>query len=187
VLSESYSTPCYAHVFGEDIDFFQLFSTQTTSWNSLVVADFLDLKITEVCTSYPQEFDFTFCVTANDSIIKFYSAEIQLNGLSVKKGIDYLRAFKKIEAKITFTNKKVISDLINDQSAFFELSILGDGKEIKMTGYKKAAALHQVDYSGRILKHDNEFFYLKCRGNLYLVDYFSFDELIKTAEDFIHE
>jgi len=187
VLSAESNIPYNVHVYGEEIDFCQLFSTETTAWNSLVVADFTNVKIIEVCSSFEETNDVLFCVTATDSTIKFNQSNTPLKDLSVKKGINYLRAFRKIESKRMFDNKKVIRELIDDQLPFFELNVSGTEKATSMFGYKKAASLHQVDFSGKALKYDNEFFYLFSSGNLHLVDYFSFDELLKSAEDFTNE
>jgi hypothetical protein len=187
VLAKGSNTPFYAHVFGEEINFSALFSTRISAWSSLVVADFTTSKITKVCSSNPQLKDSVFCVLVNDTVVSFSMDGANISGVNMKKGIDYLRNFKQIKAKKMFSNKKVIRELIGDEKPFFVLTIYDSNIKTKLFVFKKQAGLNQVDFAGKALKYDNEYFYIKSKGNLYLMDYFSFDEYMKTAKDFLNE
>jgi hypothetical protein len=185
VLGDDSSMPYYAHLYGEEIDFSALFSAEITDWSSLVVADFTNLDVTDVCCDYPQMEEERFCVTTNDTLIQFSSSGIVLSAMNFRNGVDYLRAFKELKAKRMFSNKKVINELITDQSPFFILEITASERLTTIIGYKKRAGLGQVDFSGKALEFDNEYFYIKLNDQLFLVDYFSFEVLLKASDWFL--
>ncbi|MFT6746301.1 MAG: hypothetical protein ACJAZ2_000640 [Glaciecola sp.] len=187
VLKSGSKTPYYAHVFGEEIDFSSLFTTDVSAWNSLVIADFADMKITKVCTGYPLVKDYPFCLTVKDSLIKFDKSTESLGIMDLKKAVNYLRAFKLIKASRAYSNPKVIRDLIGDKDPFFELVITTTTSNIKLRGFKKKSGLNQVDFNGDTLRFDNDHFYITANNKLYLMDYFSFEDLIKSGKYFVNE
>lgn len=64
--------------------------------------------------------------------------------------------------------------------------ILNDKKWL-LKGYQKEATEGQVNFAGEKLKIDNEYFYLSDGSELYLMDYFSFDPILVTYQDFVND
>ena len=143
--------------------------------------------MSSVCTKDLETQEGYFCVAANDTLMKFTSSGVPKLGVDVKKGINYLREFKQIKAKKMFSNKKVIRELIGDQKAFFELKVLVAKTETTLLAFKKQAGLNQVDFAGNHMTFDNEYLYIMTDDKLYLIDYFSFEGLMKTEKYFLNE
>jgi len=187
VLMEGSRTPYYAHVFGEEVNFLTLFKAEITAWSSLVIADFTKAKVSRVCTKDLIVQGGYFCVTASDTSMNFTSSGDPLLNMDVKKGVNYLREFKQIKAKKMFSNKKVIRELVGDQKAFFEVKVLASGKETIFLAFRKRAGLNQVDFTGKPMKFDDEHMYIMANNKLYLIDYFSFEGLMKREKEFLNE
>lgn len=186
VLGGESQTPFYAYVFGEDINFSEVFTVDESSWNTLLVLDLTGVKLKKVCIDLLRDDQGEFCILAKDSMLSCEKSGGVVDSCDVRKGIEYLRSFKMIKGKKMYSNSKVIRSLIGDKQAFYKLRIRAEN-ELTLLAYRKTAAPNQVNFAGESIEYDNEYFYLLFNNNLYLMDYFSFEPLMKTDKDFYND
>lgn len=165
------------HIPGEAINLSAVFSPKVESWKSLVLVQNASIYDTKIELQYSSQKENSFSIEMKNQVpvLKNFQGQ-KMDKIVLDKGADYLRQFKKISAKAFL--KQPLDD---KQASFFELKV---NQNFVLKGYRKRAEKNQKDFSGKPLLWDNEFFYGLVGTNWYLLDYFTFDGILKTPADF---
>jgi hypothetical protein len=170
------SSPVFAiHVPGESPDLKNLFSPREEEWRSLTIAQIKSKKIKVIFFDKAQN---SFSMELVNEIPKLYDFQGKMiPKINLEKAATYLRQLKNIEAK------KIVAVPVKGV-ALFELTIEGN---LPIKAFRKKAEGGQKDFAGNKLEWDNEYFYAQQGNDWYLMDYFTFDGILKTAQDFRNE
>lgn len=180
--------PFVVYQLGEKKLFSKMFVVKENSWQSKVLLDTKGERIKAIELNYYQDSANTYTAIKNSfesfliqidstNFAVFDGNENEIISLNFASVVDYLRAFTVVEAK------EIVAVNLN-RNPFCELRVQLESSQITLTAYRKKANPGQVDFTGKPLTFDNEYFYIKRGKTLYLVDYFTFDELLKKATDF---
>ncbi len=178
-------TSYFVHLFGEEFDFKSIFTVKPENWLSLIAADFSEQKILKVCFKHFADSDF--CIESKTQGVVFTRSDEITSSYDMKKGLQFLTGFEKIQGLGVVIDSTIFNDLIVGQDPFYELRIKTADQEQLMLGYRKKSTVGQRNFSGEVLQFDDNQFYLLADDALYLMDYFTFDPYFKTTNDFLDE
>lgn len=202
-------TPFVLYQMGEKKLFNPLFSNNELDWKSTIIFSTNDnfndnpnesisevhngnqglKKIKSITLSYKlQEQRLnSFNIEVGDFLQVKNSEKELLTEVNQQAVVEYLRSFSEIKAE------KLVVEKTCDSLPFFVLTIETKSEatteiplleKVELIGFRKKALVGQTDYSGKLLSYDNEYFYLQKGNTWYLVNYFTFDALLKSSQDF---
>lgn len=194
-------TPFVLYQMGEKKLFNPLFSNNEMDWKSKVIFSTNDNikeenieskglnKIEKITLDYKiqEQLLNSFSIEVGTILQVKNSKKELLTGVNQEAVVEYLRTFSEIKAE------KLVEQKSGDSVPFFVLTIetkpeasavMPVLEKVELIGFRKKALVGQTDFSGKLLAYDNEYFYLQKGNTWYLVNYFTFDALLKSAKDF---
>lgn len=187
--NENASTPFVTYIMGFQGYLTPRFEPLIDNWRDLKIFHFPKNRIKSVEMSYPTNPENSFKIEIKDKryVVKQYGEIIQTKDEQIKK---YLLNFKSIAAERLVPNEglgKDILDRLSGSSPYFKLTVtdLSD-KQNTVIGYKRSAKIGETNAMGLPLQFDPDRLYGICYGGkeLTILQYYVFDPLLKTVNDF---
>lgn len=186
-LKEGANLPFILGVLAQKTMVQELLLPQEQAWRSLEVLGPLNHEITEVNHVYPLRQEDSFKAFLSNGKLSIVNDKGQNYELDNAKSKQYLEGLKTMEAKSIVMGDSLRRIISNQKKIFFSMELILNDKKWLLKGYQKEATEGQVNFAGEKLKIDNEYFYLSDGSELYLMDYFSFDPILVTYQDFVND
>ena len=190
LLKKGSALPFVGYVLGEKHLFNEVFSTVVNSWKSKEILNIRKNRIKKLSLTYILDTERSFTVETKNNEILFLNMDgNESENKNINALVEYLSKIDRVTAKSIVT-----SDFKSEH--FFDLTIELDNKEVinnkgtqdsllLMKGYRKHSIFGQRDFSGSLLKYDDEYFILTLNDECYLLDYFSFENILLQHSDFL--
>ncbi len=173
------------YVLGEKMLFNDIFSTELNDWKSKVVFSVGKNRIENIILNYVGDSAKSFRIETKDNDIALLSQQkVKCEDMNVQALVDYL-------SKINVIESVGVVSLEEQGECFFDLSleVYSDATSkndlVQMKGYRKIANQGQRDFTGKLMKYDDEYFVLVSRGESYQMNYFSFENILLQYSDFV--